>query len=49
MSNVNDVASFDSGLQNYLTGQFEVTKYQRQLGCQNTSSSFVLQYAQTCV
>jgi len=44
MSNVNSVASFDSGLADYLTNpyEFRATKYQRQLGCQNTSTAFTV-------
>lgn len=44
MSNVDSVASFDSQLAEYLTNQYEfrATKYQRQLGCQNTSTTFTV-------
>lgn len=48
-SDVTDVASFDREMANYLAigGQFAQTKYNEQLGCTNTSSTYVLQYERT--
>jgi len=46
---VTDVSSFDNQLSNYLASGngFQQQKYIQELGCTNTSSTFVLQYERT--
>jgi len=48
-ADVTDVSSFDTQLANYLVAPdaFITEKYVDELGCSNTSSTFVLQYART--